>query len=554
MPAMRVSDDRPAAGVDRLDLRNRAALFAALEGQVFDLAVIGGGITGAGVARDAAMRGLSVALVEARDFASGTSSRSSKMIHGGLRYLAKGDLALVREAASERAIVQAIAPHLARETPFVIPARNAAAIAKLRAGLWTFEKLGGVPASRRHEVWSLADVRRREPAIDARDLAGAVVYPEYLTDDARLTLANVRAAAAHGAVVMNYAAATGLIIESGRCAGIEIAEALPGADPRRARLAARVVVNAGGPWVDEVRALERADTPPRLALARGVHLVVARERLPIARTIIMNAADRRGVFAVPRGAVTYIGTTDTFHPHPEAWPPITAEDVDYLLAAAAARFSTAPLTHADVVSAWSGVRPLVAEAGKSPSDISRRDELWTGPAGVLSIAGGKLTAYRKMAQRVVDHVETALGRGHAPCRTADEALPGGEEVPAQVRAGLTEGGASAQRAERLVELYGAEAPGVLAAGGGPAAQAAHAVLIEGALTLEDFWVRRAALAWFGEGAGLPALPEAARAMAVLLAWSPDEEARQIEDCRRLHDADMAALRPASRRQDRAQGE
>ncbi len=498
-----------------LDLRDRDALFDALEERAFDLAVIGGGITGAGVARDAAMRGLAVALVEARDFASGTSSRSSKMIHGGLRYLAQGDIALVREAASERKIVEAIAPHLARRTPFVIPARNAAAIAKLRAGLWAFEKLGGVPKSRRHEVWSQAELRAREPAIAADDLAGAVVYPEYLTDDARLTLANVRSAAAHGALVVNYAKAKGIVVEGGRAVGLEVAETLPGAAERRARLTARVIVNAAGPWVDTVRAMESAEAAPRLRLTRGIHLVVAREALPIERTVILVAADRRGVFAVPRAAVTYIGTTDTFESQASAWPAITGADADYLLAAAAARFRTPPLRRADVVSAWAGVRPLVGEEGKAASDISRRDELWTGPAGVLSIAGGKLTAYRKMAQRVVDHVESALGRKHQPCRTADEAMIGGDA-----------------------------ACDIHAIPGGPAAEAAHSVLIEGALTLEDYWVRRAGRAWFDLDGGLAALAPAAGAMAPLLGWTEARIAEEVAACRARRRIDMGALRLA----------
>jgi glycerol-3-phosphate dehydrogenase len=497
---------------EALDLRNRDALFDALEARTFDVAVIGGGITGAGVARDAAMRGLTVALVEARDFASGTSSRSSKMIHGGLRYLAQGDIALVREAASERKIVQAIAPHLARETPFVIPARNAAAIAKLRAGLWTFEKLGGVPRSRRHEVWSQAQLHEREPAIAASDLAGAVVYPEYLTDDARLTLANVRGAAVHGAVAVNYAAARAIVVEGGRAVGLEVVETLPGAGERRARLAARVIVNAAGPWVDAVRALESADAAPRLRLTRGVHLVVPRERLPIDRTVIMAAADRRSVFAVPRGSATYLGTTDTFEAQASAWPAITAADADYLLAAAARRFSTPPLTRADVISAWSGVRPLVGEEGKSASDISRRDELWTGPAGVLSIAGGKLTAYRRMAERVVDHVESALGRRRQPSGTAEEALIGGDA-----------------------------ASDIACVAGGPAGEAAHAVLVEGALTLEDYWARRSARAWFDPDGGVAALTPAAEAMAPLLGWTEAHKAAQIEACRQIHRESMAAL-------------
>jgi len=495
-----------------LDLRDRAGLFAGLESRVFDVAVIGGGITGAGVARDAAMRGLSVALIESRDFASGTSSRSSKMIHGGLRYLAQGDLALVREAASERKIVQAIAPHLARETPFVIPARNAGAIAKLRAGLWTFEKLGGVPRSRKHEVWSLADLTSREPAISATGLVGAVVYPEYLTDDARLTLANVRSALAAGAMVVSYASAAAILMENGRAGGVEVAETLPGAPERHARLLARIIVNAAGPWVDAVRTLESADATARLSLTRGVHLVVPRDRLPVSRTVIMTASDRRSVFTVPRGAITYLGTTDTFHPVAETWPPVTAEDADYLFAAAAGTFSSPPLAHADIVSAWSGVRPLVGEAGKSASDISRRDELWTGPAGVLSIAGGKLTAYRRMAERVVDEVETALGHKPRPCRTADEPLLGGDE-----------------------------ASDIANVPGGPAGQAAYAVTHEGALTLEDYWVRRSARAWFDLDAGMSKLEPAAQAMAPLLGWSDARKASEIAACRAIHARDMSAF-------------
>ncbi|MFI4936213.1 MAG: FAD-dependent oxidoreductase, partial [Caulobacterales bacterium] len=476
------------SGGETLDLRGRDALFDALSATTFDVAVIGGGITGAGVARDAAMRGLSVALIEAEDFAAGTSSRSSKMIHGGLRYLPMGDVALVREAASERRIVQAIAPHLARETPFVIPARNAAAIARLRAGLWAFEKLGAVPKNRKHEVWSLAQLLEREPAIAADDLGGAVAYPEYLTDDARLTLANVMSAAAHGALCLNHARVSSIRIEGGRAVGLEVTETLPG-QARTARLTARLIVNAAGPWVDALRALEAPGAPARLKLSKGVHLVVDRERLPVERTVIFPAADRRSVFAVPKGRATYLGTTDTFYPDAEPWPAITTEDADYLLTAANQRFSTPALRHDDVTSAWSGVRPLVGEEGKSASEISRRDELWTGPAGVLSIAGGKLTAYRKMAERVVDRLEQALGRKGAPCRTAEEPLAGGDLDVAAMRRDLQAGGLSALDADRLVGLYGSDAPAVAAEGGDVAAEARRAVRSEGALTLEDYWVR-----------------------------------------------------------------
>jgi glycerol-3-phosphate dehydrogenase len=523
-----------------LDFRDRDRLFAALDGRSFDLLIIGGGVTGAGVARDAALRGLSVALVEGRDFASGTSSRSSKMIHGGLRYLPQGDIALVREAASERKAVEAIAPHLARQTPFVMPARSQAAIARLQAGLWTFEKLGGVPKSRRHEVWSPIEVAEREPAIDRTDLVGAVVYPEYLTEDARLTLANIRSAQAAGAVAASYARVEEIVLESGRAVGVRLTEA-PEIGERSATVFAKVIVNAAGPWVDALRALETTSAPPRLRLTKGVHLVVDHAALPVNRTVIMSAADRRSVFAVPKGAFTYIGTTDTFYEGTNYWPPIGTADADYLLDACAARFSTPKLGRDQIVSAWSGLRPLVGEEGKSASEISRRDEVWTGPGGVLSIAGGKLTAYRKMAERIVDEVEATLGRKHARCVTATTPLVGGDVDVARAEAALRTTGLDDHAAQRLVGLYGAEAPSLAEAGGGPAIEARHAVLHEGALTLEDYWVRRSGRAWFDHKGGMDALAPAGAQMAALLGWSSAETARQIEVCRRRHHDTLAAL-------------
>ncbi len=517
-----------------LDFRNRAALFDTLDGKAFDVIIIGGGVTGAGIARDAAMRGLSVALVEARDFASGTSSRSSKMIHGGLRYMAQGDLGLVAEAASERKAIERVAPHLTRLTPFVIPSKNAAVTAKLRAGMWAFEKLGGVPKDRRHAVWSRADLMAREPSLATDDLSGAVVYPEYLTDDARLTLANVRSAAAHGARVLSYAPVVSILTEGGKASGVEVDDGLTG-DKARARVHGRLIINAAGPWVDAIRSLEDPGADVRLKLSKGIHLVVPSARLPVARTIIMPAADRRSVFAVPKGEMTYLGTTDTFYPDADYWPKITGQDVDYLLAAAALRFTIDPLTRADIASAWSGVRPLVAQEGKSASEISRKDEIWTGPSGVLSIAGGKLTAYRMMAERVVDMAQAALGLKVTAARTATESLVGGDlDVEALT---LVQG-------ERLVGLYGAEATLIADVGGGPAAEATHAVLNEGALTLEDYWVRRSARAWFDRDGGLAALAPAAKAMGALLGWSAAQTESQIETCKVLRVNNLAALETA----------
>jgi glycerol-3-phosphate dehydrogenase len=522
-----------------LDLRDRDTLFDTLRSGVFDVVVIGGGITGAGVARDAAMRGLRTALVEARDFGSGTSSRSSKMIHGGLRYLAMGDVGLVREAASERKVVQQIAPHLARETPFVMPAKAAATIAKLRTALWTFEKLGGVPKSHRHQVWSTADLAANEPAVASADMAGAVVYPEYLTDDARLVLGNVRSAAAHGAVVANYARVNAIEGDLGRANAVLVSDAL---GERVARLSARVIVNAAGPWVDAVRALEAGGAAPRLKLSKGVHLVLPKARLPISRTIIFPAADRRSTFAVPKGETTYLGTTDTFYPDAEDWPEISGGDIDYLLSAANAWFTVPALSGADIASAWSGVRPLVAEEGKSPSEISRKDELWVGPAGVLSIAGGKLTAYRAMAARVVDRIVGELGVKAGPCRTDKEPLPGGDvDVTAATRA-LEAAGFGPETAARRVALYGAEAQGLA---DGAAAEARQAVEHEGALTLEDYWVRRSARGWFDLDPAFRPLEEAAQAMAPLLGWTAARTGAQVDTCRALRADALAATREAA---------
>ncbi len=262
-----------------------------------------------------------------------------------------------------------------------------------------------------------------------------------------------------------------------------------------------------------------------------------RAKLPVDRTIIFPAADRRSVFAVPKGQVTYLGTTDTFYPSTDYWPKIERSDVDYLLSASALRFGAPPLKASDIISAWSGVRPLVAEEGKSASEISRKDEIWTGPGGILSIAGGKLTAYRKMAERIVDMAETALGRAITPSRTADTPLFSGDlDVAATVRACGDDG-------ERLVGLYGSEAFEIARSNDRISAEARHAVLNEGALTLEDYWVRRSARAWFDVDGGLSALAPAADAMAPLLGWSATDIERQITACRAIHTDYLSAMEP-----------
>lgn len=515
-----------------LDLRDRQAVLRALEGQVFDLLVIGGGITGAGIARDAAMRGLTVALIEARDFASGTSSRSSKMVHGGLRYLAQGDIAVVREAASERKILHRIAPHLVRQSWFVLPSLSMASTAKLRTALWTFEKLGGVAREEHHKVWKLAELAQHEPLMQREGLHAALAYPEYLTDDARLTLANIRSAKQHGAVVANYLAASA-ISEDGPCE-VQCRSTLEGA-AGESRIRARKVVNAAGPWVDQARRIEDPAAPSMLVQSKGIHVVVPHARIPIHHTVVMNTPDKRSIFAVPRGEFTYLGTTDEFYPQVEYWPRVDQADVDYLFETTRRLLNVGALDNGDIVSVWAGLRPLVNQPGKSAKEISRKDEIWTGPSGMLSIAGGKLSAYRAMAERVVDQVVNEGGFTARPCATMDQALPGGDTDAGSLQ------DLDPVSQERLGRLYGSEASALAADGADIAAEARRAVLVEGAMRLEDYWVRRSGRAWFDTGAGLDALAPAAAEMATLLGWDAARIASEIENCRSIDRASKSGL-------------
>jgi glycerol-3-phosphate dehydrogenase len=524
-----------------LDFRDRRAVFAALEEAPFDLLVIGAGITGCGVARDAAMRGLRVALVDAADIGAGTSSRSSKLIHGGVRYLAQGQMSIVREAATERKTLRRIAPHLAQTTRLIVPGHSRAALLKFKAGLLGYERLGDVDASERHEMWDVERLRVEEPLLRTRNVRGAVVYPEYVTDDARLTLANARSAAAAGAVVATYAPVTRILTENGRAVGATVSGALRG-ENLGGTIRARVVVNAAGPWLDAVRALEEAAAPPLLQLTKGIHVTVNRERLPIRHTVIIVTADKRSIFAVPRGEFVYFGTTDTFYPEAEYWPEITREDIDYLLRCGEAGFNTAPISDNDVVSMWSGVRPLLAQAGKSPSEISRRHEILKGPHGVMSIAGGKLTSYRSMAERIVDKCEEQLGRATGTCRTAEQPLPGGDLDDVSIlEAALGQHGIGDTESARFARLYGSEAERVVADGADVAAEARWAVLHEGALTLEDYWVRRSARARFDDDGGTAALEPAAAALGESLGWDSSERSRQAAACRAARAREMSAL-------------
>lgn len=534
------------SGASLISVTERGRAADALEAERFDLAIIGGGITGAGLAREAALRGLSVALFEAEDFASGTSSRSSKLIHGGLRYLALGDVGLVRESALERKVIHRLAPHLAERRWMVLPVRSRTALLKFRAAVTAYEKLGAVERDDVHQNWSADDLEREEPALDRSEWRFACAYREYLTDDARLVIANLRAAAGLGARLLNWAPVTDIQVENERASGVTARCRLTG---REIRVRASCVVNAAGAWVEAVRRLEDPAAPSLLHLSKGVHIGIPATRLPVRHLLLLGTDDRRGIFALRRDEIVFVGTTDTTYKRgADLWPRVSRADVEYLLAPLAHYFSDGKLTPDDVRTAWAGLRPLVAEPGKPPTDISRRDEILEGRAGVVTIAGGKLTGYRPMALRTLQHVQRVLGR---PLPEAPEGppLPGGDfagDLHPLADGIAREHGVIPACALRLARLYGSEAGLVVKLGreslapGAPviAGEVDWAVSHEAAATVEDVLYRRTRAALFeSEARNLIAEPIAQR-MAGLLGWSAEKAGAELASARSRLAADL----------------
>ena len=535
-------------------LADRSSLLARLAAEPFDLLVIGGGITGAGVARDAALRGLRVALAEADDFGSGTSSRSSRLVHGGVRYLEHGYLHLVFEASRERRTLLRIAPHLVRPLPFTWPVYRGARVPrwKLRAGLLLYDALALFRNVAPHQGLSASAVARHEPALRRDGLTGGARYYDAATDDVRLTLANAVAAVEAGAVVVNHAPVRALVRGAdGAVTGAEVEDALTGA---LVRVRAGVVVNAAGPWSDRVRALEHPGTPPAVRGTKGVHVAVPRERVGNQDALtLLSPLDGRVMFVLPAGEHSIIGTTDT--PTTASPDEVRASeaDVEYLLRSANAFFPSARLRRADVVSAWAGIRPLVASgfrdgAGSAaPATASREHLIERGPGGVIAVSGGKLTTYRSMAAEVVDAAERALGRQHVASRTAEERLPGGDldSLAAEVAAARAAAG-DARVGERLATAYGgrwrevwalaAAEPGLAAqlAPGLPyiGAELAYAAEREMACTLADLLVRRTPLAYDLRDAAVSVAPAAAAIVAPRLGWDAPRVAAEVERYRR----------------------
>ena len=431
----------------------------------FDLLVIGGGITGAGIAREAALRGLSTALVEARDFGEGTSSRSSRLIHGGLRYLEQGRLHLVREALRERRILLRLAPHLVRPLPFILPVFKGDRVPrwKVSVGLTLYDILAGGSNVRRHRTLGKRDLLLAEPLIRERGLTGGAMYIDAQCDDARLVVAVVRAAAGQGAKVANYMRVTGLIPTVAGIRGAYLRDELSG---EVGEVRGRVVVNATGPWTDTIRRLEDPNAVPLLRPTKGVHVVVPRNRIGNRNAVIFTSpVDGRVMFVLPWGAWSYIGTTDTDSPEGPDQVTVDPADVIYLLRSANALFPSARLTDSDVIASWAGLRPLLAADPQAPaSAVSREHRIVRGPGGLFTIAGGKLTTWRSMAAQTTDQLVKALGhhrhsRGRAASET--EPLPGGETAVLDgFRGPGLELGLGEATVDHLLSHVGAETPAI----------------------------------------------------------------------------------------------
>lgn len=405
---------------------NRPSFIQELSSKEFDLLVIGGGITGCGIALDAALRGMKVALVEKNDFASGTSSRSTKLIHGGLRYLKQLEFKLVRDVGSERAVVHRNARHVVIPEKMLLPIVEGGSLGELptSVGLLVYDLLAGVKKDERRKMLDRHATLKAEPLLNADKLRGGGLYFEYRTDDSRLTIELAKSAHANGALLLNYAEVKDfLLTANGRISGVKVEDKTEGGE---FDIHAKVVVNACGPWVDLLRKKDNSLKGKRLQLTKGVHIVFPYHKLPLQQASYFDVGDGRMIFAIPRNNITYVGTTDTVYNQEIDSPTCTKSDAEYLIKAINTTFKNVHLKPEDIESTWAGLRPLIHEDGKSPSELSRKDEIMVSSSGLVSIAGGKLTGYRLMAAKIVDLAAKILGKNYGGCKTRNYQLTGGE--------------------------------------------------------------------------------------------------------------------------------
>ncbi len=527
-----------------------------------DLVVVGAGVTGAGIARDAARRGLRVVLLEQNDIAYGTSSRSSKLIHGGLRYLETYEFSLVFESVSERRVVMDLAPHLVNPMAFLFPVYQGSrkSLRMISAGMWLYDGLALFRSPKRHRTLNPSEVAKEEPLLKQEGLQGAPLYYDCSTDDARLTLETIIDATQNGAVVATWARVDALVKnDQGRIAGVVVKNARDGS---LKEVNAHAVINATGPWTDEVLAMSGPRKGKLLRPTKGVHIVVDREKLPVQHAVVLfHPDDNRVLFALPWGDRTYVGTTDTDYDGVPGEEAATLEDIDYLIAAPNHSFPTSQITRGDVVSTWAGLRPLIApepEVGEmAESQVSREHQIVIGEDGLITIAGGKLTTYRKMAQECVDVAVNLLTlSGKLPedlqsGETTKVPLPGGVGWPedddhAKVAVELAEVcdcDISAAVARHLVDTYGMRAlelakmcaadpsltepivPGRVEI----MAQVDFGVKEELAASVSDVMTRRTQIFFRDFEQGLGSVEKVATRMAHLIGWSDEEKQKSVDE-------------------------
>lgn len=444
---------------------NRSQIKHNLKSNKFEVLVIGGGITGVGIALDAATRGMKTALVEMQDFGAGTSSRSTKLVHGGLRYLKQFEIKMVAEVGKEREIVYENGPHVTTPEWMLLPIHAGGTFGKFSTsiGLRVYDFLAGVKKTERRKMLSMSETLGKEPLIKQEGLKGGGYYVEYRTDDARLTIEVAKAAFEKNAMLMNYSKVEKLLYKDGKVIGVTVRDQLSG---EMFDIYAEKIVNATGPWVDTIREKDQSKKGKTLQLTKGVHLVIDQKKFPLKQAIYFDTPDGRMIFAIPRDKKVYVGTTDTFFKDDLVSPRTTEADCDYIINAINYMFPQVKITKDDVESSWAGVRPLILEEGKNPSEISRKDEIWESESGLITIAGGKLTGYRKMSEMIVDLIaekfQKESNKSFLPCQTVKYPISGGDvggskgfnqfinnHIEKGIKAGL-----SKEEASHLISFYG----------------------------------------------------------------------------------------------------
>ena len=538
-PGFGLKAKRPGAFQVAENYLSRDEHIARLRGETFDVAVMGGGINGAAVARDAAMRGLRVALIDRGDFAGQTSSRSSKLIHGGLRYLPQGQLRLVYEALRERErLGRLTAPHLVRPISFLFPVYPGLTVSRLAlsAGLFVYDILARTPPARRHQRLNAAEVIALEPHLKPAGLSGGAIYYDGHGDDARLTFENALDAAIHGAAVANYVTLESFDQVANRLRAAQVRNVLTA---ERFAIRAQIFVNAAGPWVDDLRRLDDPGAHRTIRLTKGVHLIIDSRRLPVRQSLVLPDGRGRIVFLIRDSGSILLGTTDTDFSGDRRGVQALPDDVDYLLNVVALTMPEAELGRGDIVTSFAGLRALVdTNRAKTPSSVPREEQILKSNSGMLSIAGGKLTTHRRIAQRVVDTICRELGKPVEPSPTLTTPLPGARpdpgrtvpapEIPFAARMELASRyGSRATLIEAVIE----EAPELAAplSAGCPvlAAEAVHAARSEMAARLEDFMLRRTTMARHFPALAAGAAAKAARLMGSELGWNDERVAAEL---------------------------